>query len=64
MSGMLLGKTMGRGDDLATRFTTESDQLANLEVQSRMAGRWLMSSISMAFAVQPAMCTGSPAELR
>jgi ATP-binding cassette subfamily B protein len=55
VSGMLLGKTMGRGDDLATRFTTESDQLANLEVQSRMAGRWLMSSINMAFAVQPAI---------
>jgi ATP-binding cassette subfamily B protein len=55
VSGMMLGKTMGRGDDLAKRFTTESDQLANLEVQSRMAGRWLMSSINMAFAVQPAI---------
>ena len=55
VSGMLLGKTMGRGEDLATRFTGESDQLADLEVHSRMAGRWLMSSINMAFAVQPAI---------
>src|ERR1700722_9354649 len=42
VSGMMLGKTMGRTDDLAGRFTEESDQLAGLEVQSRMAGRWLM----------------------
>jgi ATP-binding cassette subfamily B protein len=55
VSGMMLGKTMGRGEDLATRFTGESDQLADLEVHSRMAGRWLMSSINMAFAVQPAI---------
>ena len=55
VSGMMLGKTMGRGEDLATRFTGESDQLANLEVQSRMAGRWLMSTINMAFSVQPAI---------
>ena len=55
VSGMMLGKTMGRGEDLATRFTSESDQLADLEVHSRMAGRWLMSSINMAFAIQPAI---------
>jgi ATP-binding cassette subfamily B protein len=55
VSGMMLGKTMGRGDDLATRFTAESDQLADLEVQSRMAGRWMMSTINMAFAIQPAI---------
>ena len=55
VSGMMLGKTMGRADDLAERFGEESDQLAGLEVHSRMAGRWLMSSINMAFAVQPAI---------
>ena len=55
VSGMMLGKTMGRTDDLAGRFTEESDQLAGLEVQSRMAGRWLMSSINMAFSIQPAI---------
>ena len=55
VSGMMLGKTMGRTEDLAGRFTDESDQLAGLEVQSRMAGRWLMSTINMAFSIQPAI---------
>jgi ATP-binding cassette subfamily B protein len=55
VSGMMLGKTMGRADDLAGRFTEESDQLAGLEVHSRMAGRWLMSTINMAFSIQPAI---------
>jgi ATP-binding cassette subfamily B protein len=55
VSGMMLGKTMGRAQDLGTRFTGESDQLADLEVRSRMAGRWLMSTINMAFSIQPAI---------
>ena len=55
VSGMMLGKTMGRAGDLGTRFTAESDQLADLEVRSRMAGRWLMSTINMAFSIQPAI---------
>ena len=55
VSGMMLGKTMGRSEDLATRFTAESDEVAKLEVHSRMAGRWLMSTINMVFSVQPAI---------
>jgi len=55
VSGMLLGKTMGRSEDLAQRFTAESDRVAGLEVHSRMAGRWLMSTINMAFSIQPAI---------
>jgi ATP-binding cassette subfamily B protein len=55
VSGMMLGKTMGRGDDLAERFTTESQEIASIEVRSRMAGRWVMSTIQMTFAVQPAI---------
>jgi ATP-binding cassette subfamily B protein len=55
VSGMMLGKTMGRSPDLAERFAGESDQLAGLEVHSRMAGRWLMSTINMAFSIQPAI---------
>jgi ATP-binding cassette subfamily B protein len=55
VSGILLGKTMGRGEDLATRFTGESEGIANLEVRSRMAGRWVMSTIQMTFAIQPAI---------
>jgi ATP-binding cassette, subfamily B, bacterial len=55
VSGMMLGKTMGRGGDLAERFTTESKEIAAIEVRSRMAGRWVMSTIQMTFAVQPAI---------
>jgi len=55
VSGILLGKTMGRAPDLAERFTAESEQLARLEVASRMAGRWRMASVQMAFATMPAL---------
>jgi ATP-binding cassette, subfamily B, bacterial len=55
VSGIMLGKTMGRGSDLADRFTTESKGIADLEVRSRMAGRWVMSTIQMTFAIQPAI---------
>ena len=55
VSGIMLGKTMGRGSDLADRFTKESKDIAELEVRSRMAGRWVMSTIQMTFAIQPAI---------
>ncbi|HEV3390558.1 MAG TPA: ABC transporter ATP-binding protein [Solirubrobacteraceae bacterium] len=55
VSGIMLGKTMGRGADLADRFTGESKGIANLEVRSRMAGRWMMATIQFTFAVQPAI---------
>jgi ATP-binding cassette subfamily B protein len=55
VSGIMLGKTMGRGGDLAARFTTESQEIADIEVRSRMAGRWVMSTIQMVFAIQPAL---------
>ena len=55
VSGILLGKTMGRGGELADRFERESERLADLEVRSRMAGRWMMASIQTSFAVMPAL---------
>jgi ATP-binding cassette, subfamily B, bacterial len=55
VSGIMLGKTMGRGDDLAARFTDESKNIADLEVRSRMAGRWLMATIQFVFASTPAV---------
>jgi ATP-binding cassette, subfamily B, bacterial len=55
VSGIMLGKTMGRGDDLAQRFTGESRGIADLEVRSRMAGRWMMATIQFIFAAQPAV---------
>jgi ATP-binding cassette subfamily B protein len=54
VSGILLGKTMGRGDELADRFEADSQRLANLEVRQRMAGRWVMAAIQTSFAVMPA----------
>jgi ATP-binding cassette subfamily B protein len=55
VSGILLGKTMGRTEDLAARFAGESRRLADLEVRSRMTGRWMMASIQMTFAIMPAL---------
>ncbi len=54
VSGILLGKTMGRTDELADRFEGESLRLADLEVRQRMAGRWVMASIQTSFSVMPA----------
>jgi ATP-binding cassette subfamily B protein len=54
VSGILLGKTMGRSAELVRRFSGESKSLADLEVRSRMAGRWRMASVQMSFAIMPA----------
>ncbi|HMD52726.1 MAG TPA: ABC transporter ATP-binding protein [Solirubrobacteraceae bacterium] len=55
VSGILLGKTMGRSPELVRRFSDESGELADLEVRARMAGRWRMASVQMSFAVMPAL---------
>ncbi len=55
VSGVLLGKTMGRSDELARRFDADSEELADLEVRQRMAGRWRMASMQMSFAIMPAL---------
>jgi ATP-binding cassette subfamily B protein len=55
VSGILLGKTMGRSPELTQRFEGESSELADLEVASRMAGRWRMASVQMSFAIMPAL---------
>jgi ATP-binding cassette subfamily B protein len=55
VSGVLLGKTMGRSEELADRFEGESRLLADLEVRQRMAGRWMMAMIQTTFAVMPAL---------
>jgi len=54
VSGIMLGKTMGRTNELADRFEEESLNLADLEVRQRMAGRWVMASIQTSFSVMPA----------
>jgi ATP-binding cassette subfamily B protein len=54
VSGVLLGKTMGRSQELVDRFRGESSELADLEVRARMAGRWRMGTVRMTFAIMPA----------
>ena len=58
VSGILLGKTMGRSPELVGRFSGESSELADLEVRARMAGRWRMASVQMSFAIMPALVYG------
>ncbi|MEV0648489.1 ABC transporter ATP-binding protein [Phytomonospora sp. NPDC050363] len=55
VSGILLGKTLGRGPAQVARFTGESDRLAQLEVNTQLAGRWRFASIQVFFGVIPAL---------
>ncbi|WP_063807421.1 ABC transporter ATP-binding protein [Streptomyces caeruleatus] len=55
VSGILLGRTMGRSDSLTTAFSDESERLVDLEVRSNMAGRWRMAVIGMVMAAMPAV---------
>ncbi|MFF0744769.1 ABC transporter ATP-binding protein [Streptomyces sp. NPDC004111] len=55
VSGILLGRTMGRSDSLTRNFTEESERLVDLEIRSNMAGRWRMSTIGIVMAAMPAI---------
>ncbi|MFG3509708.1 ABC transporter ATP-binding protein [Streptomyces sp. NPDC047821] len=55
VSGILLGRTMGRADSLTRSFAAESERLVGLEVRSSMAGRWRMSTIGIVMAAMPAL---------
>ncbi|MEV7829714.1 ABC transporter ATP-binding protein [Streptomyces subrutilus] len=55
VSGILLGRTMGRSDSLTDSFSAESEKLVGLEVRSSMAGRWRMSVIGIVMAAMPAL---------
>jgi ATP-binding cassette subfamily B protein len=55
VSGILLGRTMGRADSLTKGFADESERLVDLEVRSNMAGRWRMSVIGIVMAAMPAV---------
>ncbi|MEV0965041.1 MULTISPECIES: ABC transporter ATP-binding protein [unclassified Streptomyces] len=54
VSGILLGRTMGRADSLTRSFAEESERLVGLEVRSSMAGRWRMAVIGIVMAAMPA----------
>ncbi|MGW2488490.1 ABC transporter ATP-binding protein [Streptomyces sp. NPDC001606] len=55
VSGILLGRTMGRSDSLTTSFAEESERLVDLEVRANMAGRWRMAVITIVMAAMPAV---------
>ncbi|MEV7795095.1 ABC transporter ATP-binding protein [Streptomyces sp. NPDC087512] len=55
VSGILLGRTMGRSDSLTRAFSEESESLVDLEVRSNMAGRWRMAVITIVMAAMPAV---------
>lgn len=55
VSGILLGRTMGRSDSLTRAFADESEELVDLEVRSNMAGRWRMAVITIVMAAMPAV---------
>ncbi|NYV74181.1 ABC transporter ATP-binding protein [Streptomyces sp. UH6] len=55
VSGILLGRTMGRADSLTRSFADESEKLVDLEVRSNMAGRWRMAVIGIVMSAMPAL---------
>ncbi|MFF4827521.1 ABC transporter ATP-binding protein [Streptomyces sp. NPDC001312] len=55
VSGILLGRTMGRSASLTESFSAESEGLVDLEVRSNMAGRWRMAVITIVMAALPAV---------
>ncbi|MEU7581543.1 ABC transporter ATP-binding protein [Streptomyces sp. NPDC041068] len=55
VSGIVLGRTMGRADSLTRSFADESERLVDLEVRSNMAGRWRMAVITIVMAAMPAV---------
>ncbi|MFC6880619.1 MULTISPECIES: ABC transporter ATP-binding protein [Actinomadura] len=55
VSGILLGRTMGRSRALTGQFADESRGLVDLEIRSSMAGRWRQSTIGIVMSAMPAV---------
>ncbi|MEV0292172.1 ABC transporter ATP-binding protein [Nocardia sp. NPDC050710] len=55
VSGILLGRTMGRSPALVDDFARESRGLVDLEIRASMAGRWRQSTIQIVMAAMPAV---------
>ena len=55
VSGVRLTKTMGAGQAVADRFSVTSSELVDLEVRAQLAGRWRMATMSVIFAIIPAL---------
>ena len=64
VSGVLLTKTLGVSGALSDRFEETSADLVDLEIRSRLAGRWRMATMNIIFAAIPAaiyLAAGLPA---
>jgi ATP-binding cassette subfamily B protein len=55
VSGMLLAKVFGRGNDEVVRFRKENHRLANLAIRQEMIGRSLFAVIGAFFSSAPAL---------
>ena len=55
VSGILLGRTMGRSRSLTDSFAGASKTLSDLELRSNMAGRWTQSTIWVVMSSMPAV---------
>lgn len=55
VSGIRLAKTVGSTGRDAERFSGASKELADLEMQSQLAGRWRMATMQIVFAAIPAV---------
>lgn len=55
VSGARLSKTLGAGDLLARRFHRSSSSLLALEVAAQIAGRWRIATMTIVFAIVPAL---------
>ncbi|MEU8897567.1 ABC transporter ATP-binding protein [Nocardia sp. NPDC048505] len=55
VSGILLGRTMGRSPTLVADFARESRGLVDLEIRASMAGRWRQSIIQIVMSAMPAV---------
>ncbi len=55
ISGVILARTMGRGEHLTRRFTRTSEDVARLEVRSHTAGEWQWQMIYLILSILPAL---------
>lgn len=55
ISGIILARTMGRGEHLTRRFTQTSEDVARLEVRSHTAGEWQWQLIYLILSILPAL---------
>jgi ATP-binding cassette subfamily B protein len=54
VSGIVLARTTDRGGELLDRFRAESRDIADLEVEASLSGRWRRATVVIAFSAMPA----------